>query len=89
MRNGLVNLSINLEESEAEVCDGSCRAAKLYLEKASTNTVIHVCPPEIDTFEFKSTTSLSNDTNGMVITVPLTFASTYFSWQHLHEFGTV
>ena len=83
MRNGLVNLSINIEESMAEICDGNSRTAKLSLEKANTNTIIHVVPPEIDTFEFKSISS--KDGSGMLLSVSLSFAATYFNWQRQHE----
>lgn len=86
MRNGLVNLSINIEESIAEICDGNSRTAKLSLEKANTNTIIHVVPPEIDTFEFKSISS--KDGSGMLLSVPLSFAATYFNWQRQHERNT-
>ena len=83
MRNGLVNLSINLEESVTEICDGNSRKATLKLDRANTNTIIHVFPPEIDTVEFKS--SSSKDGLGIVISVPISFAATYFNWQRQRE----
>ena len=83
MRNGLVNLSINLEESVAEVCDGNNRKAKLCIAKANTNTIIHVFPPEIDTVEFKSV--CTGDESGIILIIPLSFAATYFNWKKRHE----
>ena len=83
MRNGLVNLSINLEESVAEVCDGNNRKAKLCIAKAYTNTIIHVFPPEIDTVEFKSV--CTSDESGIILIIPLSFAATYFNWKKRQE----
>ena len=83
MRNGLVNVSINLEESVTEICDGSNRKAKLCIANASTNTIIHVFPPEIDTVEFKSV--CTTDESGIILIVPLSFAATYFYWKKRQE----
>ena len=83
MRNGLVNVSINLEESVTEICDGSNRKAKLCIANASTNTIIHVSPPEIDTVEFKSV--CTTDESGIILIVPLSFAATYFYWKKRQE----
>ena len=85
MRNGLVNLSVNVEESITEVCDGNSRSANLQIDKATTNTIIHVFPPEIDTIEFKSISSASRGAAGVLISVPISFAATYFNWQRQCE----
>ena len=83
MRNGLVNLSVNVGEATAEISDGNSRISKFNLENANTNTIIHVFPPEIDTIEFK--TSCHKDGTGIALSVPLSFASSYFQWQRQHK----
>ena len=93
-------MSVNVEEFEAELCDNSSnpKKAKLSLERAFTNTTIHVFPAEIDTFEFKSTSSSEPNVidgsntaanirgaGGVTMILPLLFASTYFKQKQLRN----